>query len=192
MLKFNLGGLKALAMAKCIIAVFTALVALQKADACLQCPKTRWSCCSHCQRRMREEGLPDEYTLQSWFIGRINQFLLKCGKRLIGWDEILEGGLNPGTIVMSWRVRSSIPILLIQFSKKNPSKAPRKLPANHIWPAKAVLCPQSAAVRQAHRQKPGHISAPSLGRGEFRTRVLCLARSLHLPQAASKPLSCWF
>lgn len=56
---------------------------------------------------MEEEGLPDEYTLQSWFIGRINTFLQKQGKCLIGWDEILEGGLNPGTIVMSWRVRTA-------------------------------------------------------------------------------------
>ena len=45
----------------------------------VQCPKTRWSGCGHCQRRMREEGLPDEYALQSWFIGRINRFLLGRG-----------------------------------------------------------------------------------------------------------------
>jgi hexosaminidase len=48
--------------------------------------------------------LGDEYGLQSWFIGRINNFLMENGKLLIGWDEILEGGLNPGTLVMSWRV----------------------------------------------------------------------------------------
>lgn len=71
----------------------------------MQCPKTRWSCCELCQRRIRAEGLADEYSLQSWFIGRIHDFLARCGKRLIGWDEILEGGLHPGTIVMSWRVR---------------------------------------------------------------------------------------
>ncbi len=73
----------------------------------LQCPKVRWSECKLCQKRIREENLPDEYCLQSWFIGRINTFLMQCGKRLIGWDEILEGGLNPGTMVMSWRVSLS-------------------------------------------------------------------------------------
>ena len=72
----------------------------------LQCPKVRWSECKLCQKRIYEENLPDEYCLQSWFIGRINTFLMKCGKRLIGWDEILEGGLNPGTLVMSWRASS--------------------------------------------------------------------------------------
>ena len=53
---------------------------------------------------MREEGLADEYALQSWFISRINKFLTQHGKQIIGWDEILEGGLSPGAIVMSWRV----------------------------------------------------------------------------------------
>lgn len=73
----------------------------------LQCPKVRWSSCKLCQKRIRDEKLLDEYSLQSWFIGRINTFLMKHGKRLIGWDEILEGGLNPGTLVMSWRVSAT-------------------------------------------------------------------------------------
>ena len=73
----------------------------------MQCPKTRWSACKLCQKRIADEGLADEYSLQSWFIGRINAFLTASGKQLIGWDEILEGGLNPGSIVMSWRVSLS-------------------------------------------------------------------------------------
>lgn len=43
--------------------------------------------------------------LQSWFVGRVNAFLRGRGRQLVGWDEILEGGLSPGAIVMSWRVR---------------------------------------------------------------------------------------
>ena len=70
----------------------------------LQCPKVRWQQCPKCQARMREEGLADEYQLQSWFIRRISTFLKQRGKRIIGWDEILEGGLAPDAIVMSWRV----------------------------------------------------------------------------------------
>ncbi len=70
-----------------------------------QCPKTRWRACEACQRQLREADLEDEYALQSWFVGRINKFLRSKGRQLIGWDEILEGGLSPGAIVMSWRVR---------------------------------------------------------------------------------------
>jgi hypothetical protein len=70
----------------------------------MQCPKTRWRACEACQRQLREADLEDEYALQSWFVGRINTFLRSKGRQLIGWDEILEGGLSPGAMVMSWRV----------------------------------------------------------------------------------------
>ena len=70
----------------------------------VQCPKVRWRQCEACQKRIRDEGLEDEFHLQSWFVGRINTFLKAQGRVLIGWDEILEGGLSPGAVVMSWRV----------------------------------------------------------------------------------------
>lgn len=65
--------------------------------------KFRWERCEKCQRRMREENLHDEHELQSYFIGRIGAFLHSKGKKMIGWDEILEGGLPNGAIVQSWR-----------------------------------------------------------------------------------------
>jgi hexosaminidase len=65
--------------------------------------KTEWKKCAKCQDRIRAEGLKDEEELQSYFIRRMEQFLLKKGRRLIGWDEILEGGLAPEATVMSWR-----------------------------------------------------------------------------------------
>jgi hexosaminidase len=68
-----------------------------------EAPKHRWRECERCQRRIREEGLKDEAGLQSWFIRRASAMLAAKGKRLIGWDEILEGGLAPGAAVMSWR-----------------------------------------------------------------------------------------
>ena len=68
-----------------------------------EAPKDRWRECSKCQRRMKQEGLADEDELQSYFIKRIEEFLNSKGKRLIGWDEILEGGLAPKAAVMSWR-----------------------------------------------------------------------------------------
>ncbi len=67
-------------------------------------PKDRWHQCPKCQARIKTEGLRDEAELQSYFIRRIEKFLNAHGRRrLIGWDEILEGGLAPNAIVMSWR-----------------------------------------------------------------------------------------
>jgi hexosaminidase len=68
-----------------------------------ECPKTRWKVCPRCQARMKAEGLATEHELQSYFIRRIEKFLNEHGRRLIGWDEILEGGLAPNASVMSWR-----------------------------------------------------------------------------------------
>lgn len=74
-----------------------------------ECPKTRWRECPHCRKRIREEGLSEpgngtaEEALQSYTVGRIAEFLARNGRRAMGWDEILEGGLPEGTTVMSWR-----------------------------------------------------------------------------------------
>ena len=68
-----------------------------------ECPKERWKVCPKCQARIKAEGLKDEHELQSWFIKRMDTYLVKKGRRLVGWDEILEGGLAPGATVMSWR-----------------------------------------------------------------------------------------
>lgn len=68
-----------------------------------ECPKARWKTCPKCQERIRAEGLKDEHELQSYFIRRIEKFLSAKGRRLVGWDEILEGGLAPNATVQSWR-----------------------------------------------------------------------------------------
>lgn len=65
--------------------------------------KMEWRRCPDCQARIRNEGLKDEDELQSYFVKRIEQFLKSKGRSLIGWDEILEGGLAPEATVMSWR-----------------------------------------------------------------------------------------
>ncbi len=65
--------------------------------------KTRWEECSKCQIRIKSEGLENEHELQSYFIKRIEKFVSSKGRKIIGWDEILEGGLAPGAAVMSWR-----------------------------------------------------------------------------------------
>ncbi len=68
-----------------------------------ECPKERWKHCTRCQERMRKESLSDEQSLQSYFMQRIEKLVNRRGKRIIGWDEILEGGLPPQAMVMSWR-----------------------------------------------------------------------------------------
>jgi hexosaminidase len=65
--------------------------------------KTSWKNCPKCQARMRAEGLKDEEELQSYFIRRMEKYLISKHRKLIGWDEILEGGLAPEATVMSWR-----------------------------------------------------------------------------------------
>ncbi|MFB9864397.1 beta-N-acetylhexosaminidase [Rufibacter immobilis] len=66
-------------------------------------PKTRWEKCPKCQKRIAEQGLKDEHELQSYFIQRMEKFMNARGRTIIGWDEILEGGLAPNAYVMSWR-----------------------------------------------------------------------------------------
>ena len=74
-----------------------------------ECPKSEWKVCPLCQKRIREEGLTAtdghsaEERLQSYFVQRMEKVLAKYGKKIIGWDEILEGGLAPTATVMSWR-----------------------------------------------------------------------------------------
>ena len=65
--------------------------------------KTNWEKCEKCQNRIKEKNLKNEHELQSWFIKEIEKFILSKNKKLIGWDEILEGGLAKSATVMSWR-----------------------------------------------------------------------------------------
>lgn len=72
-------------------------------------PKTRWLSCPRCLERMRKQGLvnpegdPDPEALQGWFMGRVGQLLTGRGKRMIGWDELLEGEVGKDAVIMSWR-----------------------------------------------------------------------------------------
>lgn len=68
-----------------------------------ECPKDRWKSCSDCQQLIQKLDLKDENGLQSYFIHRIENFLNAHGRSIIGWDEILDGGLAPNATVMSWR-----------------------------------------------------------------------------------------
>jgi hexosaminidase len=68
-----------------------------------ECPKVRWHECPRCQAVIAREGLKDEHELQSYFVRRVEGIVQSLGRRLVGWDEVLEGGLAPNATVMSWR-----------------------------------------------------------------------------------------
>lgn len=68
-----------------------------------ECPKDYWKRSDFCQQLIKEKGLKDEHELQSYFIQTIEKYLNSKGRQIIGWDEILEGGLAPNATVMSWR-----------------------------------------------------------------------------------------
>lgn len=67
-----------------------------------EAPKDMWKQCPKCQARIKTEGLKDEFELQSYFIHRIEEIVLRHNKKMIGWEEILQGGLAPSATVMSW------------------------------------------------------------------------------------------
>jgi hexosaminidase len=93
--------------------VFEEVLALFPADAAEfsaffhiggdECPKDQWRRSPAAQARIEELGLADEDELQSWFVRHFDTWLAARGRRLIGWDEILQGGLAPGAAVSSWR-----------------------------------------------------------------------------------------
>ena len=68
-----------------------------------ECPKENWKRSPFCQQLIKDKNLKDEHGLQSYFIQRIEKYVNSKGKKIIGWDEILEGGLAPNAVVMSWR-----------------------------------------------------------------------------------------
>jgi hexosaminidase len=68
-----------------------------------ECPKEAWKRSAFCQKLIKDKNLKDEHGLQSYFISTIEKYINSKGKKIIGWDEILEGGLAPNATVMSWR-----------------------------------------------------------------------------------------
>ncbi len=77
-----------------------------------ECSKRRWKECPDCQRRIVEEGLDNEMELQSYFIKRIENYLNSKGRKIIGWQEILEGGMDPSAAIMPWRGSSALEVSL--------------------------------------------------------------------------------
>ncbi len=103
--------------------------------------KDRWKACPYCQRRIKDEGLKDENELQSYFVKRIDKFVESKGREIIGWDEILQGGLAPGATVQSWRgidgaiqaAQSKHNTIVSPGDYAYLSKSPRELPLDTVY-----------------------------------------------------------
>jgi len=77
-----------------------------------ECSKRIWKTCAKCQQRIKDEHLKDEFELQSYFIKRIEKYINSKGKRMIGWQEILEGGMNPSAVIQPWRGEDALKIAI--------------------------------------------------------------------------------
>jgi len=75
-----------------------------------ECSKNRWTQCPKCQDRIKNEGLKDEFELQSYFIQRIEKYINSKGRKIIGWQEILEGGINPSATIMPWKGTTALEV----------------------------------------------------------------------------------
>jgi hexosaminidase len=97
-----------------------------------ECPKHNWKSCPDCQRRIREQGLKNENELQGYFTRRIDKYMLSKGRRIIGWDEILEGGVDKTSVVQSWRGLEGAVAAAKQGNRVISSP----------WEGTYILCPQ--------------------------------------------------
>ena len=84
-----------------VVALFPSKVVHLGGD---EAPKDCWKACKRCQARIKSEGLKDENELQKWMVNRFSRFLAARGRRMIGWDEIIDGGLPENAMMMSWRI----------------------------------------------------------------------------------------
>lgn len=134
-----------------------------------ECPKTQWKASPRVQARMKELGLKDEHEMQSWFIRRMDKFLSEKGRRLIGWSEILEGGLAEKAALMVWlgndgamtAVKSGHDVVMAQTShtyfdyyqskdtKKEPHAIGGFLPLDKVYSYEPIL-PEMTAEQAKH------------------------------------------
>ena len=170
--------------------------------------KTNWERCPKCQARIRSEGLKNTEELQSYFVKRIAQFLRKHGRRAIGWDEILEGGLPPGAAVMSWRgidggidaVRQGSDVVMTpgsycyfdSYQAEGDSMAQvfsSRLPLHKVYQFNPV--PESLTVAQANHILGGeacvwaeHVPGPQRAEQVVLPRMAAMAEALWSPVAS--------
>ncbi|MCY3018698.1 MAG: family 20 glycosylhydrolase [Planctomycetota bacterium] len=164
-----------------------------------ECPKESWKACPKCQARKQAEKLKDEHELQSYFVRRIAKFIESKGRRAIGWDEILEGGLAENAAVMSWRgvnggiaaARAGHAVVMSPTSHCYFDYENTKFPTRNVYsyePVPAVLTPdQGKFVLGAQANFWSHIdrTEPRMDRQIF-PRLLALAEVTWSPKESRK------
>ena len=121
-----------------------------------ECTKTRWSKCDKCQARIKEEGLKDEVELQSYFMQRMEKYINNKGRKIIGWEEILEGGMNPTAAIMPWKFETALDVC-VEAAKggheviMSPSTY---YYFNLQWPFGKVTEPQTTSLKTVYDYNP--------------------------------------
>jgi hexosaminidase len=121
-----------------------------------ECSKRRWSQCTKCRERIKNEGLKDEFELQSYFIQRIEKYLNKKGRKIIGWEEILEGGINPSAVIMPWKAETALDVGLeaAKAGHKIVMASSEYLYFNKHWPNEKKIQSTSLDLRTVYSYNP--------------------------------------
>lgn len=159
-------------------------------------PKERWRDCASCQALKEREGLPDDEALQGYFLRRVNETLVRHGKTMVGWDEILEGGAPEGAVVQVWRdmesvreaVESGHPVVASPTSHAYFDYSPAALPLAQVYsfdPVPDGLSPEAEALVLGGE---GNLWSEYITPANFDLmafpRVLALAEVLWSPEAS--------
>nr|WP_293839714.1 family 20 glycosylhydrolase [uncultured Arsenicibacter sp.] len=171
-----------------------------------ECPKTAWKNSAFCQDLIKKLKLKDEHELQSYFIRRIEKFLNSKGRAIIGWDEILEGGLAPNATVMSWRgtqggieaakqkhnvIMTPNTYVYLDYYQGNPAKEPLAiggyLPLEKVYsyePTPSELSPDEQKYIQGVQANVWTEYIPTPAQAEYMTypRAIAVAELGWIPQ----------
>lgn len=172
-----------------------------------EAPKTRWEESSLAQGVIEREELADESALQSWFLSRIERFVTDRGRRIIGWDEILEGGLPPRATVMSWRgvdggieaarqghdvIMTPTSHLYFDYYQGDPAYEPLAIggftPLEHVYAFEPVPAELGPAEAQHILGAQGNVWTEYLSTGS-RVEYMVFPRMLALAEVTWSPMS---
>ena len=121
-----------------------------------ECSKAMWTKCPKCQARIKNKGLKNEAELQSYFIQRIEKYLNSKGKRIIGWEEILEGGIGPSATIMPWKKESATDVC-VQAAKSGHQiimATSEYFYFNNQWPGEKKIHPHDLSLEKVYSNDP--------------------------------------
>ena len=171
-----------------------------------EAPKNQWKASPRAQERMKTLGIATENELQSWFTTKMDAFLTSHGRRLVGWDEILEGGLAPNAVVMSWRgtagglaaARAGHDVIMTpgshtyfdHYQSLNQAAEPLAiggfLPIDTVYSYEPVPGRARAPVRVAHSRRAGPDLDRSTSRGRRTSSTWPFRAQARLPKCSGR------